>query len=90
MITGIFLAMHYCGDVDKAFASMASLARDVNNGFYLRWIHINGASIFFICAYVHIGRGIYYGSYVKKLVWFIGVLLYLIMMGTAFLGYVLP
>ena len=90
IITGIFLAMHYCSDVDLAFSSVAHITRDVNYGFILRYLHANGASMFFLCVYLHIGRGIYYGSYTKIMVWNVGVLLFLLMIITAFIGYVLP
>lgn len=90
IITGIFLAMHYCADIDLAFKSVAHITRDVNYGFLLRYLHANGASMFFLCVYIHIGRGMYYGSYTKQIVWNVGVLLYILMMGTAFIGYVLP
>ena len=68
IITGIFLAMHYCPDVDLAFSSVAHITRDVNYGFIIRSLHANGASMFFLCVYLHIGRGIYYGSYNKMIV----------------------
>ena len=68
VITGIFLAMHYCPDIDLAFTSVAHITRDVNSGFVLRSLHANGASIFFLCVYFHIGRGVYYGSYTKVIV----------------------
>ena len=90
LLTGIFLAMHYCPDVNLAFSSVAHITRDVNYGFVLRYLHANGASLFFLCVYLHIGRGIYYGSYSKIIVWNVGVLLFLLMIVTAFLGYVLP
>ena len=90
LMTGIFLAMHYCSDVNLAFDSVSHILRDVNYGFMLKYIHANGASLFFLCVYIHIGRGLYYGSYMKMDVWNIGVIIYLIMMLTAFLGYVLP
>nr|YP_004123486.1 cytochrome b [Halisarca harmelini]ADT81737.1 apocytochrome b [Halisarca harmelini] len=90
IITGIFLAMHYCSDVDLAFSSVAHITRDVNYGFIIRSLHANGASMFFLCVYFHIGRGIYYGSYNRMFVWNVGVIIYLLMMLTAFLGYVLP
>lgn len=90
IITGIFLAMHYCSDVDLAFSSVAHITRDVNYGFIIRSLHANGASMFFLCVYLHIGRGIYYGSYNKMIVWNVGIIIYLLMMLTAFLGYVLP
>nr|QIV24820.1 cytochrome b [Teispes insularis] len=90
LITGIFLAMHYCPHVDLAFNSVAHICRDVNYGWLLRTIHANGASFFFICLYSHIGRGIYYSSYVLKETWLIGVTIFFVVMATAFLGYVLP
>nr|YP_654374.2 cytochrome b [Nematostella sp. JVK-2006] len=88
--TGIFLAMHYCADVSLAFASVDHIMRDVNYGFLLRYAHANGASMFFICLYAHIGRGLYYGSYSKVEVWNVGVILFILTMATAFIGYVLP
>ena len=90
IITGIFLAMHYCPDVDLAFSSVAHITRDVNYGFILRYLHANGASMFFFCVYLHIGKGIYYGGYTKIIVWNVGVFLFLLMIVTAFIGYVLP
>lgn len=92
IVTGIFLAMHYTGNVELAFNSVEHIMRDVNNGWLLRYAHANGASMFFIMVYLHIGRGIYYGSYnnPRGLLWFAGVLIFFIMMGTAFIGYVLP
>nr|YP_010323252.1 cytochrome b [Tenerodus fallax]UKP88387.1 apocytochrome b [Tenerodus fallax] len=90
LITGIFLAMHYCPDVSLAFDSISHILRDVNYGFMLKYIHANGASLFFLCVYIHMARGLYYGSYMKVEVWSIGVVIYLVMMLTAFLGYVLP
>nr|AXS65469.1 cytochrome b [Cucujoidea sp. 39 KM-2017] len=90
IITGIFLAMHYCPNVDLAFNSVAHICRNVNYGWLIRTLHANGASFFFICLYMHIGRGIYYSSYQLKLTWLIGVTIFFMVMGTAFLGYVLP
>nr|YP_009730378.1 cytochrome b [Stephanometra indica]QHT54543.1 cytochrome b [Stephanometra indica] len=90
LLTGIFLAMHYTADVSLAFSSVGHICRDVNYGWLLRNIHANGASLFFICIYIHIGRGIYYGSYVNYETWNIGVILLFLVMGTAFVGYVLP
>lgn len=90
IFTGIFLAMHYCGDVTLAFSSVGHITRDVNYGFILRYLHANGASLFFLCVYLHIGRGIYYGSYNKLIVWNVGVILFFLMIITAFIGYVLP
>jgi len=82
--------MHYCSDVNLAFTSVAHITRDVNYGFILRYLHANGASMFFLCVYLHIGRGIYYGGYNKLIVWNVGVLLFFLMILTAFIGYVLP
>nr|BAM14871.1 cytochrome b [Ichthyophiidae sp. KUHE 33640]BAM14907.1 cytochrome b [Ichthyophiidae sp. BORN12927] len=90
IITGLFLAMHYTADTNSAFSSVAHICRDVNYGWLMRNIHANGASTFFICIYVHIGRGIYYGSYLFKETWNIGIILLLTVMATAFVGYVLP
>nr|YP_010995007.1 cytochrome b [Molipteryx fuliginosa]WOZ14015.1 cytochrome b [Molipteryx fuliginosa] len=90
VITGIFLAMHYTANTELAFNSLIHICRDVNYGWLLRNTHANGASLFFICLYLHIGRGIYYGSYKLTTTWNIGVILLLLVMGTAFLGYVLP
>nr|AFJ42313.1 cytochrome b [Lepisosteus osseus] len=89
-LTGLFLAMHYTADITLAFSSVAHICRDVNYGWLLRNIHANGASFFFICIYLHIARGLYYGSYLYKETWNIGVLLLLLVMMTAFVGYVLP
>lgn len=90
IVTGVLLAMHYCSDINLAFSSVAHITRDVNYGFILRYLHANGASMFFLCVYIHIGRGIYYGSYTKTMVWNVGIIIYILMMGTAFIGYVLP
>nr|YP_009689602.1 cytochrome b [Lepidurus arcticus]QCZ36047.1 cytochrome b [Lepidurus arcticus] len=90
IITGLFLAMHYSAHLDLAFSSVAHICRDVNYGWMLRTMHANGASFFFICLYLHIGRGMYYGSYLFTLTWFVGILLLLLVMGAAFMGYVLP
>nr|AJW76354.1 cytochrome b [Cylindraustralia sp. HS-2014] len=90
LLTGIFLAMHYTADIEMAFSSVIHICRDVNNGWLLRTLHANGASFFFICIYLHIGRGIYYGSYLFMHTWMIGVVILFITMATAFLGYVLP
>nr|WAK99208.1 cytochrome b [Paramesotriton wulingensis]WAK99221.1 cytochrome b [Paramesotriton wulingensis] len=90
IITGLFLAMHYTADTQSAFSSVAHICRDVNHGWLVRNIHANGASFFFICIYLHIGRGLYYGSYMFKETWNIGVILLLLVMATAFVGYVLP
>nr|BAN83204.1 cytochrome b [Brama japonica] len=90
ILTGLFLAMHYTPDVESAFASVAHICRDVNFGWLIRNLHANGASFFFVCLYLHIGRGLYYGSYLYKETWNIGVILFLLVMMTAFVGYVLP
>nr|YP_009128369.1 cytochrome b [Tribolium confusum]AJP09533.1 cytochrome b [Tribolium confusum] len=90
IITGIFLAMHYCPNVNLAFNSVAHICRDVNNGWLIRTLHANGASFFFICIYLHIGRGIYYSSYNLIHTWMAGVTILFLVMATAFLGYVLP
>nr|ARH53842.1 cytochrome b [Elateroidea sp. AH-2016] len=90
ILTGLFLAMHYCPDVSLAFNSVIHICRDVNYGWLLRTMHANGASLFFICIYMHIGRGLYYGSFMFSETWTVGVIILLVVMGTAFLGYVLP
>lgn len=90
IITGIFLAIHYTTNIEIAFDSVNHICRDVNNGWILRTIHANGARFFFICLYLHIGRGLYFRSYTLKLTWFIGVIIFFITIATAFLGYVLP
>jgi len=92
LVTGIFLAMHYTPHVDLAFNSVEHIMRDVNNGWLIRYIHSNGASMFFIVVYSHIGRGLYYGSYIypRAILWCSGIIIFLLMMATGFLGYVLP
>nr|UAV89255.1 cytochrome b [Scotophilus kuhlii] len=90
ILTGLFLAMHYTSDTMTAFSSVAHICRDVNYGWVLRYLHANGASMFFICLYLHVGRGLYYGSYMYKETWNIGVILLFAVMATAFMGYVLP
>nr|ACB88283.1 cytochrome b [Icterus cayanensis] len=90
IVTGLLLAMHYTADTNLAFSSVAHMCRDVQFGWLIRNLHANGASFFFICIYLHIGRGIYYGSYLYKETWNIGVILLLALMATAFVGYVLP
>nr|AFX67380.1 cytochrome b [Melanotaenia goldiei] len=90
ILTGLFLTMHYCSDITAAFSSVAHICRDVNYGWLIRNMHANGASFFFICIYMHIGRGLYYGSYLYKNTWNVGVVLLLLVMMTAFVGYVLP
>ena len=92
ILTGIFLAMHYTPHIDLAFNSVEHIMRDVNYGWMIRYLHANTASFFFLFVYLHIGRGLYYGSYKapRALVWSIGVIILILMMATAFLGYVLP
>nr|ACL52292.1 cytochrome b [Melozone biarcuata] len=90
IVTGLLLAMHYTADTSLAFSSVAHVCRDVQFGWLIRNLHANGASLFFICIYLHIGRGIYYGSYLNKETWNIGIILLLALMATAFVGYVLP
>nr|ALO70604.1 cytochrome b [Staphylinidae sp. 2 EF-2015] len=90
IMTGIFLAMHYTTNTELAFNSISHICRDVNYGWLMRTMHANGASFFFICLYCHIGRGIYYNSFNLMMTWSIGVIILLITMATAFLGYVLP
>ena len=90
ILTGLFLAIHYCANVNHAFDSVSHIIRDVNCGWYIRSLHANGASLFFVCLYAHIGRGLYYGSYSYIGVWLTGVLLLILVMASAFLGYVLP
>ncbi|YP_009057587.1 cytochrome b (mitochondrion) [Passer montanus] len=90
IVTGLLLAMHYTADTNLAFSSVAHMCRDVQFGWLIRNLHANGASFFFICIYLHIGRGLYYGSYLNKETWNIGVILLLTLMATAFVGYVLP
>nr|ABW72664.1 cytochrome b [Lanius schach] len=88
--TGLLLAMHYTADTSLAFSSVAHICRDVQFGWLIRNLHANGASFFFICIYLHIGRGLYYGSYMNKETWNVGIILLLMLMATAFVGYVLP
>nr|YP_026128.1 cytochrome b [Philaenus spumarius]AAT39442.1 cytochrome b [Philaenus spumarius] len=90
VVTGIFLAMHYSSNVEMAFNSISHICRDVNFGWLIRIMHANGASLFFICMFMHIGRGMYYGSYKSIKTWVMGVMIMLTVMATAFLGYVLP
>ena len=92
IITGIVLAMHYTPQADLAFASVEHIMRNVNGGYMLRYLHSNGASLFFFAVYLHIFRGLYYGSYKapREVTWIVGMLIYLAMMATAFMGYVLP
>jgi ubiquinol-cytochrome c reductase cytochrome b subunit len=92
LATGIFLAMHYTAHIDLAFNSVEHIMRDVNWGWFIRYAHANGASMFFVLVYIHVGRGLYYGSYTKPrtMLWGIGVIILVAMMATAFIGYVLP
>jgi quinol-cytochrome oxidoreductase complex cytochrome b subunit len=92
IVTGVVLAMHYTAESTMAFDSVEHIMRDVNFGWLLRYLHSNGASMFFVAVYVHIFRGIYYGSYKapREVLWILGVIIYLLMMATAFMGYVLP
>nr|YP_010895312.1 cytochrome b [Verrallia virginica]WJW73903.1 cytochrome b [Verrallia virginica] len=90
ILTGLFLAMHYTADINMAFNSVNHICRDVNFGWLLRTLHANGASFFFICIYLHIGRGMYYNSYLFTQTWLIGVIILFLVMATAFMGYVLP
>lgn len=92
IVTGIMLAMHYTPHVDMAFASVQHITRDVNYGWLLRFTHANGASMFFLAVYIHMFRGLYYGSFKppRELLWMLGVVIFILMMATAFMGYVLP
>nr|Q35131.1 RecName: Full=Cytochrome b; AltName: Full=Complex III subunit 3; AltName: Full=Complex III subunit III; AltName: Full=Cytochrome b-c1 complex subunit 3; AltName: Full=Ubiquinol-cytochrome-c reductase complex cytochrome b subunit [Nycticebus coucang]AAC50530.1 cytochrome b [Nycticebus coucang] len=90
IVTGLFLAMHYTSDTSTAFSSVAHICRDVNYGWIIRYIHANGASMFFFCLFIHIGRGLYYGSFTLLDTWNIGIMLLIAVMATAFMGYVLP
>jgi quinol-cytochrome oxidoreductase complex cytochrome b subunit len=92
IVTGVVLAMHYVASTDKAAASVEHIMRDVNYGWLIRYLHMNGASMFFLAVYIHIFRGMYYGSYKapREVLWILGVIIYLLMMATAFLGYTLP
>lgn len=90
IISGLFLAIHYTADINIAFNRVIHICRDVNNGWLLRTLHANGASFFFICIYIHIGRGIYYNSYLYTNTWIVGVLILFLVIATAFIGYILP
>jgi quinol-cytochrome oxidoreductase complex cytochrome b subunit len=92
IFTGLFLAMHYIPDTNQAFSSVEHIIRDVNNGWFLRYAHANGASFFFIAVYIHMFRGLYYGSFThpRQAVWYVGSIIFLLMILTAFMGYVLP
>ncbi len=92
IVTGLVLAMHYIAHADMAFGSVEHIMRDVNYGWLIRYIHANGASMFFLAVYIHIFRSLFYGSYKspREIIWIIGIIIYLLMMAAAFLGYVLP
>nr|UAT98090.1 cytochrome b [Kentrochrysalis streckeri] len=90
IITGLFLTMYYTANIEMAFYSVNYICRNVNYGWLIRTLHANGASFFFICIYIHIGRGIYYESFNLKMTWFMGVIILFMLMATAFMGYVLP
>ena len=92
ILTGVVLAMHYTPHADLAFDSIESIMRDVNYGWLLRYLHANGGSMFFLAVYIHMFRGLYYGSYKepREIIWILGVVLYVLMSATAFLGYTLP
>jgi ubiquinol-cytochrome c reductase cytochrome b subunit len=92
ILTGVVLAMHYVSSINGAFTSVENIMRDVNSGWLLRYMHSNGASFFFVAVYIHIFRGMYYGSYKapREILWILGVIIYLLMMATGFMGYVLP
>ena len=92
IITGIVLVMHYTPHLDMAFASVEHIMRNVNGGHMIRYLHMNGASLFFVAVYAYIFRGLYYGSYKapREVTWIIGMIIYVLMMATVFMGYVLP
>ena len=92
IVTGVVLAMHYAANEAVAFGSVEHIMRDVNWGWMLRYAHANGASAFFVVIYIHIFRGFYYGSYKppREMIWLLGVVIFLLLMATAFMGYVLP
>nr|YP_010480559.1 cytochrome b [Trichomalopsis sarcophagae]UVN15284.1 cytochrome b [Trichomalopsis sarcophagae] len=90
IISGFFLSMHYTPNISMAFDSIIHIIQDVNYGWLFRLMHMNGASMFFICMFIHIGRGLYYNSFILMLTWMMGVLMFLVTMATAFMGYVLP
>lgn len=90
ILTGLFLAIHYTANIERAFDSVNHICRDVNYGWLIRTLHANGASFFFICIYLHVGRGLYYNSFLYIQTWSIGVLILFVVIGTAFIGYVLP
>ena len=92
IVTGLVLAMHYIAHADMAFSSVEHIMRDVNYGWLLRYVHANGASMFFLAVYIHIFRSLFYGSYKspREIIWILGIIIYLLMMAAAFMGYVLP
>ena len=90
ILSGFFLVLHYSADVRLAFDSLSHILRDVSHGWLLRSVHANGASFFFICIYIHIGRGIYFGGYLSTLTWVVGLLILLMLIAISFLGYILP
>lgn len=92
IVTGIVLAMHYAANNEIAFASIEHIMRDVNSGWLMRYLHANGASFFFLVVYIHIFRGLYFGSYKapREMVWLLGLVIFVLMIATAFMGYVLP
>jgi len=92
IITGLVLAMHYVAHADLAFGSVEHIMRDINYGWLIRYVHANGSSMFFLAVYIHIFRALFYGSYKapREMIWIIGILIYMLMMATAFMGYVLP
>jgi ubiquinol-cytochrome c reductase cytochrome b/c1 subunit len=92
IVTGLFLAIHYIADINMAFDSVEHIMRDVNSGWFLRYTHANGASFFFIAVYIHVFRGLYYGSftYPRQAVWYVGSIILFLIIATAFMGYVLP
>ena len=92
IVTGVILGMHYIAQADLAFESVEHIMRDVNYGWLIRYVHANGASMFFLAVYIHIFRALYYGSYKspREIIWIIGMIIYFLMMATAFMGYVLP
>nr|ANC65485.1 cytochrome b [Hirudo medicinalis] len=90
LITGILLSMHYCSNIDLAFTSIMHIMRNIDSGWFIRYIHANSASLFFMFLYIHIGRGIYYNSFLMMETWNLGIMLFILSIATAFLGYVLP
>jgi ubiquinol-cytochrome c reductase cytochrome b subunit len=92
IVTGLFLTMHYTPHIDYAFLSVEHIMRDINNGWLMRYLHANGSSAFFAIIYIHMARGLYYGSYAapREHLWYSGVLIFVLMMAIGFLGYCLP